>query len=132
LAAAFIDRYDGKIARKFNAVSLIGKELDSLADLVSFGVAPAMLAWKLSLLNYGIISYLLLLVFPICGAFRLARFNISDFKSVYTGIPITIAGSLLALDCIAAAKLGVHSGVTAIFTLLLSYSMVCSLEIKKF
>jgi len=132
MSAALIDRYDGKIARKFNAVSLIGKELDSLADLVSFGVAPAILIWKLSLSSLGIISYVFLLIFPICGAFRLARFNVTDFKNVYTGIPITIAGSLLAWDAIAIQKLGMHTGLTSIFTILLSYLMVSSIQIKKF
>lgn len=132
ILAAFIDRYDGKIARKFNAVSLIGKELDSLSDLVSFGVAPAILAFELSLSELGIIGYAFLLVFPICGAFRLARFNVSDFKNVYTGIPITLAGSFIALDAIATVQLGRHTGLTAIFMVLLSYLMVSSIKIKKF
>ncbi|KPU45295.1 CDP-diacylglycerol--glycerol-3-phosphate 3-phosphatidyltransferase [Oxobacter pfennigii] len=131
LAAAFIDRYDGLIARKFNAISSIGKELDSLADLVSFGVAPSLLSWQLSLSSLGIISYVLLLIFPICGAYRLARFNISEFKNFYSGIPITVAGSLLAFDCVVTSYMGAHTGLSAIFILLLSYLMVSSIQIKK-
>lgn len=131
ILAAIVDRYDGQIARKFNAVSLIGKELDSLADLVSFGVAPAILVWKLSLINLGFIGYFFLLIFPICGAFRLARFNVSEFKNVYMGVPITLAGSALAWDAIAIAKLGMHTGLTAVITLLFAYLMVSSIKIQK-
>jgi CDP-diacylglycerol--serine O-phosphatidyltransferase len=131
LTAALIDRYDGKIARKINAVSVLGKELDSLSDLVSFGTAPAVVAWNLSFASLGIAGYVPLLVFPICGAFRLARFNVMEFQNVYTGVPITIAGSLAALDIIAAARLGIHPGLSAIFLLLLSYLMVSTIKIKK-
>lgn len=104
MAAALSDRFDGKLARKLNATSEIGKQLDSLCDLISFGVAPAVIAWKLhfataSLLIPGgnIIIYILALVFPIAGAIRLARFNVQDDSTVFVGIPITLAGSVLTL-----------------------------------
>ena len=131
LLAGFIDRYDGQIARKLNAVSPIGKELDSLSDLVSFGVSPAIIAWKISLITLGPIGYIVLLIYPICGCFRLARFNVTEFKKVYMGVPITIAGGLMAIDSIASVKLGIHPALTVVFMLLLSYLMVSSLKIKK-
>lgn len=131
LFAALIDRYDGMIARKLNVVSSLGKELDSLSDMVSFGIAPVLMIWKISLFNLGIIGYIILLVYPICGAFRLARFNVVEFKNVYTGIPITIAGAVVALDAIAAVRLGVHGWITIILMLALSYLMVSSIKIKK-
>ena len=66
LLAALIDRYDGRIARFLNVSSEIGKELDSLADLVSFGVAPAMLLYILNQYEHlGIIGYILIILFPI-------------------------------------------------------------------
>ena len=74
--AALIDGLDGRIARLIKATSKVGKELDSLTDVISFGVAPAfiMYFWKLNTL--GRFGWLLCLVFVICVALRLARFNI--------------------------------------------------------
>ena len=104
IITAFTDRFDGKMARKLNTVSELGKELDSLSDLVSFGVAPAILTWRLYNLtaNEGgtlptIILYLVVLFFPMAGALRLAKFNIQDDRSYFVGIPITLAGGMTAL-----------------------------------
>ena len=104
IAAALFDRFDGQLARKLNATSEIGKQLDSLCDLISFGVAPAVIAWKLHFASIvlimpggRLIGYFLALLFPISGAIRLARFNIQDDSHIYFGIPITLAGSSLAL-----------------------------------
>ena len=73
IAAALVDRYDGRIARFLQVSSDLGKELDSLADLVSFGVAPSILVFLLFDLNsygpFGIIGIIILLLFPICGAY---------------------------------------------------------------
>lgn len=131
LLAALIDRYDGKIARKLHAVSAMGKELDSLADLVSFGLAPAFLVWKLSMQDLGIIGCIILLAFPLCGAFRLARYNVTNFENVYMGLPITVAGSIIALDSIIAAKLIRHPEISGITMIILSYLMVSSIKFKK-
>ena len=75
--AALIDGLDGRIARLIKGTSKVGKELDSLTDMISFGVAPAfvMYFWKLNAL--GRFGWLLCLVFIICVALRLARFNIN-------------------------------------------------------
>lgn len=132
LLAALIDRYDGRIARKLNAVSPLGKELDSLSDLVSFGVAPVLASWKFSMPGIEILSVILLLSFAICGAFRLARYNVSEFRNIYTGIPITAAGSLVALDNLISSAIGTHTLITVIILILLSYFMVSSIKIKKF
>jgi CDP-diacylglycerol--serine O-phosphatidyltransferase len=76
IIAGLIDRYDGRVARFLQVSSEIGKELDSLADLVSFGVAPSILVFNLyNFVNLGLAGYLLVLVFPIAGAYRLARYN---------------------------------------------------------
>lgn len=131
LIAALIDRYDGKVARKIDAVSLLGKELDSLSDLVSFGVAPAILSWNYSLFKIGFLSYAVLLIFPICGAFRLARFNITEFNDKYIGMPITVAGSISAIDSLSSLRIGIHPSLSAILMSLLSYLMVSKIKIKK-
>jgi CDP-diacylglycerol--serine O-phosphatidyltransferase len=98
IIAGILDRYDGKIARKLDVTSDFGKELDSLSDLVSFGLAPSLIAWHLGLRDLGWIGIVIALLFLSAGAYRLARFNIVAEPTIeYTGIPITIAGSLLSL-----------------------------------
>src|SRR5450759_520159 len=62
LAAAFTDRFDGKIARMLNAETTIGRELDSLSDLISFGIAPIVLTWKTCFYALGPIGYILSLI----------------------------------------------------------------------
>lgn len=136
--AALTDRFDGKVARRLNAVSELGKELDSLADLVSFGIAPIVIAWKMCLLQLGWIGMLAAIIYPLTGAFRLARFNSTEFENVYMGIPITIAGALMSLmnlvNCFALLKGHLnmtHTIVTAILTLMLSYLMVSKIKVEK-
>ncbi len=104
MVAALSDRFDGKLARHLGVASELGKQLDSLCDLISFGVAPAVIAWKLhfafasTLLPMGrLFGYLIALAFPIAGAIRLARFNLQDDSTYFQCIPITLAGSLLTL-----------------------------------
>lgn len=131
LCAAFVDRYDGRIARKINAESIIGKELDSLADLISFGAAPAILSWSIFLIDYGILGYIITILFPISGAFRLARYNVSQFNNVFSGMPITIAGSLLAIYNLFSVNLIQQSFISLVIIILLSYLMVSNIKIKK-
>lgn len=134
LFAALMDRYDGRIARFLNVSSDIGKELDSLADLVSFGVAPSILIFTLfNLIELGPICYFFLLVFPIAGAYRLARYNITEFSGTFSGIPITIAG--LAMSLFALITLGtkhrIHPFVAIFIMIVLSYLMVSKIKFKK-
>lgn len=133
ICAALMDRYDGKVARYLDVSSEIGKELDSLADLVSFGVAPAILTYNLfNLSHMRIIGYLLLLVFPLAGAYRLARYNITSFDGVYSGVPITIAGMFMALYCLVCTCLHIYNmKLTVLLMLLFSYLMVSTIKLKK-
>ncbi len=100
--AALIDGLDGRIARLIKGTSKVGKELDSLTDMISFGVAPAfiMYFWKLnSLERFG---WLLCLIYVICVALRLARFNINSNQepswrdNFFEGVP-SPAGGILVL-----------------------------------
>jgi len=99
--AALIDGLDGRIARLIKGTSKVGKELDSLTDMISFGVAPAfiMYFWKLNTL--GRFGWLLCLVYVICVALRLARFNISSNKesswrdNFFEGVPSPAGGILV-------------------------------------
>ena len=94
--AMVMDGIDGKLAVKLNVCSDLGKQLDSLCDLVSFGVVPAAILYNLTLQEFGILGLIITILFPAAGAYRLARFNIS-VTSVpgFTGLPITIAGGAL-------------------------------------
>lgn len=135
IIAAIIDRYDGRVARALNVSSELGKELDSLADLVSFGVAPSILAYNLCnfSLNFRFAGYILVLIFPIAGAYRLARYNLSTFDGSFRGIPITVAGILMALYLLVYTMLNQspNAVLTIILMLILSYLMVCNIKIKK-
>lgn len=133
MLAAVVDRYDGRIARFLNVSSDLGKELDSLADLVSFGVAPSILLFSLyDFKNLGPVGYLLALVLPIAGAYRLARYNTTTFNNVFTGVPITVAGLFIAAFALVTIK---HTEnmllLSILLILLLSYLMVSRLKIKK-
>ena len=102
LFAALIDGLDGRIARLIKGTSKVGKELDSLTDMISFGVAPAfiMYFWKLNTLER--FGWLLCLVYVICVALRLARFNINSNQepswkdNFFEGVP-SPAGGILVL-----------------------------------
>lgn len=132
LLAGIMDRYDGRIARFLDAASDIGKELDSLADLVSFGVAPSILVFNLyNLTDLGIIGYLLVLIFPLSGAYRLARYNCTEFDGSFMGIPITVAGMLMSLYSFLTLENASNVLLTGILMVLLSYLMISKLKIKK-
>ena len=100
--AALFDGLDGRIARLIKGTSKVGKELDSLTDMISFGVAPAfiMYFWKLNTL--GRFGWLLCLIYVICVALRLARFNINSNQepswkdNFFEGVP-SPAGGILVL-----------------------------------
>ncbi len=99
LLALVFDHLDGGVARMTGATSDIGIELDSLADLVSFGVAPGLLAYVFALKPFGWIGGLAAFAFAACGAFRLARFNVqtrSLDKRFFVGLPIPAAAGVVA------------------------------------
>ena len=99
LVAEVLDTLDGAVARMTGATSELGIQLDSLADLVSFGVAPGLLAYVFALKPFGWMGGLAAFAFAACGAFRLARFNIQTRildKRYFVGLPIPAAGAVVA------------------------------------
>ena len=98
VAALVADGLDGRAARFFGVSSDFGKELDSLCDLVSFGVAPAFLAYVLVLNELGFVGMAISALFATCGALRLARFNVNvgTVKGYFMGLPIPAAGCVIA------------------------------------
>ena len=140
LLAGLVDRYDGRVARYLKVSSDLGKELDSLADLVSFGVAPSVLTFLRFKLGDAsevgivlmVIGYALLLCFPICGAFRLARYNATQFDGVFRGVPITIAGAVVALFILLSLIVNLNVFLPIIVLVIFSYLMVSNIQLKKF
>lgn len=89
--AGFFDLLDGMLARLTNGTSLFGVELDSLSDIVSFGVAPGFLLYEFGLKGFGILGLVVAALPALCGAVRLARFNIGfdgEKKDYFSGLPI--------------------------------------------
>jgi CDP-diacylglycerol--serine O-phosphatidyltransferase len=89
--AVVLDVFDGKIAGLMHQKNLFGKQIDSMSDLVSFGVAPALLFYSLS--SPGTLGIIVALLFVVCGMLRLARYNISE-EAGFEGVPITVNGVL--------------------------------------
>ena len=105
IVAAFLDALDGRVARRLGVTSRFGAELDSLSDFLCFGVAPALVLYIASLNQAGALGWIVTLMFPMCSALRLARFNtalVADTPppawtgAYFTGVPAP-AGALLAL-----------------------------------
>ena len=104
--AALIDSLDGRIARLIKGTSKVGKELDSLTDVISFGVAPAFIMYFWSLNNLGKFGWLLCLVYVVCVVLRLARFNVSSNEepswkdNFFIGVPAPAGGILVLMPLI--------------------------------
>jgi CDP-diacylglycerol---serine O-phosphatidyltransferase len=130
LIGMMLDSMDGRIARMLNVESDLGKELDSLADIVTFGVAPAMMAYYSYFSTFGVAGMAIAGLFPLFGAYRLARFNINAVKSslnYFTGVPITAAGGLLTLLTLFHGKMPAIILPIAFFVL--CYLMVSTIKI---
>ncbi len=102
--AAILDALDGRIARLIKGTSDFGKELDSLTDFVSFGIAPAFIIYFWELNKYGKLGWAITLIYSVCCVLRLARFNLTKFKpeetwkqNYFEGVPSPI-GALLILS----------------------------------
>lgn len=147
IAAAIVDFFDGFVARMLGIVSGMGKQLDSLADVVSFGVAPALIVYRYLnyiYLNNGIdqlnafLYALPCFIIALAGAYRLARFNINTKKTVhFQGVPIPVAALLTISIPFLATKenyiwlenLLRQQWFWYIYILFISYLMVSSLPI---
>jgi len=106
IVAGLIDGLDGRIARLIKGTSQVGKELDSLTDVISFGVAPAFIMYFWQLNTLGRVGWLICLIYVICVALRLARFNVnsetqSSWKdNFFEGMPSPAGGILVLLPLI--------------------------------
>ena len=138
LAAGIFDLVDGRVARIVKGVSEFGKEYDSLADLVSFGVAPALMAYLCNLMFIPRIGWLAAFLMVACGALRLARFNViykSRDPRFFVGLPIPIAAAAVATCLLFIRETGIDVKDNYIFLSLIpliSFLMVSGVNYKSY
>ncbi len=140
LIAIVFDSLDGLIARYTKSSSRFGREYDSLADLISFGVAPGLLIYTWALNGYGRLGWVAAFLFVACGALRLARYNVQEASvdgRYFTGLPIPAAAGLVATIVLLdehILRLGkeVRPGVILCMVFLLALLMVSPLRYRAF
>jgi len=138
IAAGVLDMLDGRIARLTNSESRFGEAYDSLADLVSFGVAPAVLAYSWGLADFYRLGWMASFLFVVCGSMRLARFNIQTHasdKKYFIGLPIpAAAGTIASLVLATPERLvsGFWMAGLLVLTVLLSYLMISTIRYRSF
>lgn len=138
---AFFDCFDGKLARKLGVTSLIGKELDSFADAITFVIAPT---YVFLAMNVGVKSYILavevviMTFYIMCGLYRLARYNVSEFKPYFEGMPTTLAGFIFSLYIFISACNVKYWHDSALYTVVsyclfifLGVAMVSTVKVKR-
>lgn len=142
--AIFFDAFDGRVARMTRTQSEFGVELDSLADVISFGAAPALLVFKWALAPLGFAGFFVAFAFAACGALRLARFNVLAHRGdkashrFFVGLPIPLAAGCIVSLVIAHYR--AFGSVTdpatrvpvAVVVALLSFLMVSTVRYRTF
>ena len=133
ISAMIADGMDGRVARYFKVSSDFGRELDSLCDLVSFGVAPAILAYSFLLKDINSVSgYVVAALFAVCGALRLARFNINTttVKGHFMGLPIPAGGCVVATFIMIGIK--PEGWIFPVMVLSIAYLMISTVKYPDF
>ncbi|MGM0582885.1 MAG: CDP-diacylglycerol--serine O-phosphatidyltransferase [Bacteroidota bacterium] len=125
IAAFIFDSLDGRVARATKKANKFGKELDSLADLTSFGVAPAVFGFSVGLND--LIAIIALAFFATCGLLRLARFNVLEMKD-FMGMPITTNGLIFPSIFLVFAS---FTGYILILYVIMGFLMISDFKIKK-
>jgi CDP-diacylglycerol--serine O-phosphatidyltransferase len=139
----FFDAFDGRVARLTKTQSDFGVELDSLADVITFGVAPAILVYKWALYGLGTTGIIISGIYASCGAIRLARFNVlahteAGVQRFFVGLPIPLAAGTLVSLVVALQRGGVPvSDVVglwpiAVLVLVLAFLMVSTIRYRTF
>lgn len=139
--AVLFDSADGRVARATRTQSEFGIQMDSLADAISFGVAPAVLVYKWALFHFGLLGMVVAFIYATCGVMRLARFNVqasqaSSPSHYFTGLPIPLAAANLVSLVLVQARSG-GTVMTAhplllVVVLLLSVLMVSRVRYRTF
>jgi len=135
VVAHILDGLDGTVARLTRTTSQFGIEFDSLADLVSFGVAPAILVYYWALVPWKTWGWLAACLFVVCGALRLARFNVqirTVEKTHFVGLPIPAAAEMIVATVLLYYFLGGEGATNKQFTLLLEIYLLAGLMVSNF
>jgi CDP-diacylglycerol---serine O-phosphatidyltransferase len=132
VAALIADSLDGRAARYFGVSGEFGKELDSLCDQSSFGVAPAVMAYVFMLKDFGWLGFVAAAVFACCAAFRLARFNVnvSTVKGYFMGLPSPCGGAVIATFTMIQYR--VPGWLFLLFVVFVGYLMVSKVKYPDF
>lgn len=140
--AGIFDNLDGRVARLTKRGSAFGTQLDSIADVVGFGIAPAMLAWSWKLHELGTLGVGLTAWYVVCAAFRLARYNVAAETGSWVlrghtqGLTTTMAGGILVsaawVGHASMADVAVRPGALAVLVAVLGYLMVSSIPFRNF
>lgn len=140
IIAAVFDGFDGIVARALNATSELGAELDTLADLTTFGIAPGVLMYKMVMSGVRInlvgmedfpLGMMLAAIFPICAAYRLARFTVAHDPDSFNGLPSPIAGVLVALFPMSFYKMELPGFITITTFVSVALLMVSTIRYSK-
>jgi len=142
LFGMLLDGLDGRVARLTRTQSAFGMQLDSLADVITFGAAPALLVWKWALHSLGLLGLVLAFAFVACGALRLARFNVLEMRGAkgasayFVGLPIPLAAGVLVSLVLAHGRSAAEAEVPALpvagLVALISYLMVSNIRYRTF
>ncbi|MEO0368772.1 MAG: CDP-diacylglycerol--serine O-phosphatidyltransferase [Pseudomonadota bacterium] len=137
-AAMIMDIIDGRLARLTNTMSEFGSQYDSMSDMVSFGVAPALLLYNYALLDLGKLGSFIAFIFIACAAIRLARFNVASTtdKKFFTGVPSPGAAAMLATVVWVLVDYDLQSQqwapLLAVLMVLLALAMVSNIKYRSF
>jgi CDP-diacylglycerol--serine O-phosphatidyltransferase len=126
LFAAFFDGIDGRVARLTKTTTQFGLELDSLADVISFGVAPGLIMYVWVLEPYGSVGWVAAFVFVACAALRLARFNVQSGRvdpKRFIGLPVPAAACMVATTLLFFDKLSLDPEAYGLALLVLTYAL---------
>ena len=143
ILAAILDALDGRIARLIKGTTDFGKELDSLTDFVSFGIAPAFILYFWELNNYGKLGWAITLIYSVCCVLRLARFNLTKYgvnenwkQNYFEGVPSPI-GALLILSplVLELSEIGILLSINyfiPVFTLIIAILLISKIPTYSF
>jgi len=131
ILSVIFDAFDGFLAKKLNATSKLGKELDSLSDLISFGLAPSIML--MSYFSYNFIIVFVSIFFILTSELRLARYNISKASKGFEGLPTTASGLLIVIYVFLLVNsfLPDSSLLTSVILFILGLAQISRIKVKR-
>ena len=129
-AALLFDGLDGRVARFLDNTTEFGRELDSLSDVVSFGVAPALLVYSTTLSSVGLLGAAASASLVVAGAIRLARFNLLKGLKYFMGLPIPVAGVFISALIYTETKIAPKT--LAVLVIIIAYLMISKVKYPSF